>query len=48
MEQLAGGLFIAAATIVRYLTPRRGMAESEQRNLLSKLHEGPSFSPSGA
>ena len=48
MEQLAGGLFIAAATIVRYLTPRRRMAESEQRNLLSRLHDGQSFSPSGA
>ena len=48
MEQLAGGLFISAATIVRYLTPRRRMAESEQRNLLSRLHDQQSFSPSGA
>ena len=48
MEQLAGGHFIAAATIVRYLTPRRRMAESEQRNLLSRLHDGQSFSPCGA
>ena len=47
MEQLAGGLFIAAATIVRYLTPRRRMAESEQRNLLGRLHDGQSFSPCG-
>jgi hypothetical protein len=48
MEQLADGLFISAATIVRYLTPRRRMAESEQRDLLNKLHDRQSFSPSGA
>jgi hypothetical protein len=48
MEQLAGDLFISAATIVRYLTPRRRMAESEQRNLLSRLHDHLSFSPCGA
>ena len=48
MEQLAGGLFISAATIVRYLTPRRRMAESEQRNLLSRLHDQQSSSSSGA
>lgn len=48
MEQLAGGLFISAATIVRYLTPRRRMAESEQCNLLSRLHDQQSFSPCGA
>jgi hypothetical protein len=48
MEQLAGGLFIAAATIVRYLTPRRKMADSEQRSLLSRLHDKQSFSPRGA
>ena len=49
MEQLAGGLFISAATIVRYLTPRRRMAESEQRNLLSRLHiNQQSFSSCGA
>ena len=48
MEQLAGGLFISAATIVRYLTPRRRMAESEQRNLLRNLHHQQSFSACGA
>jgi hypothetical protein len=48
MEQLADGLFISAATIVRYLKPRRRMAESEQRSLLNKLHDRQSFSPSGA
>ncbi|EDR10455.1 uncharacterized protein LACBIDRAFT_385169 [Laccaria bicolor S238N-H82] len=50
MEQLAGGLFIAAATIVRYLTPRgtRPITENEQRILLEKLCEGQSFSSSGA
>ena len=48
MEQLADGLFISAATIVRYLTPRPRMVESEQRHLLSKLHDWQSFSPSGA
>ena len=48
MEQLAGGLFIAAATIVRYLTPRRRIAESEQRSLLRRLHDKQSFSPSDA
>ena len=44
MEQLAGGLFIAAATIVRYLTPCE-LSESEQRKLLSRLHDGQIFSP---
>ena len=48
MEQLANGLFISAATIVRYLTPGPTMAESEQRSLLNKLHDRQSFSPSGA
>ena len=48
MEQLADGLFISAATIVRYLTPRPRMAESEQRIRLNKLHDRQSFSPSGA
>ena len=49
MEQLAGNLFIAAATIVRYLTPRgRKVSESDQCRLLSKLHDGPSFSARGA
>jgi hypothetical protein len=48
MEQLADGLFISAATVVRYLTPRQRMAESEQRSLLNKLHDRQSFLPSGA
>ena len=48
MEQLAGGLFISAATIVRYLTPRGDIAEPEQRELLNALHEQQSSSPSDA
>ena len=49
MEKLAGDLFIVAATIVRYLTPRgRDVSESDQRGLLSRLHDGQSFSPRGA
>ena len=47
MEQLAGGLFIAAATIVRYLTPCE-LSESEQCKLLSSLHDGQTFAPSDA
>ena len=47
MERLAGGLFIAAATIVRYLTPCE-LSESEQRGLLSSLHDGKMFVPSDA
>ena len=47
MERLAGGLFIAAATIVRYLTPCE-LSESEQRELLSSLHDGKTFVPSDA
>ncbi|EDR01197.1 uncharacterized protein LACBIDRAFT_395446 [Laccaria bicolor S238N-H82] len=45
MEQLAGGLFIAAATIVRYLTPCE-LSESEQSKLLSSLHDEQTLSPS--
>ena len=45
MEQLAGGLFISAATIVRYLTPREDITESEQRELLNTLHGQQSSSP---
>ncbi|EDR06536.1 uncharacterized protein LACBIDRAFT_389232 [Laccaria bicolor S238N-H82] len=48
MEQLAGGLFISAATIVRYLTPRKDITEPEQRDLLNTLHEQQSSSPSDA
>ena len=50
MEQLAGGLFIAAATIVRYLTPRgtRTITEDEQLILLDKLRVGQSLSSSDA
>lgn len=47
MEKLADGLFISAATIVRYLTPRQRMTKPEQQRLLSKLHDWQSFSPSG-
>ena len=47
MEQLVGGLFISTTTILRYLTPCWRMAESEQRNLLSRLHDQQSFSPRG-
>ncbi|EDR10450.1 mycorrhiza-induced NACHT/WD-repeat protein [Laccaria bicolor S238N-H82] len=45
MEQLAGGLFIAAATIVRYLTPCE-LSESEQSKLLNSLHDEQTLSPS--
>ncbi|KAF5310182.1 hypothetical protein D9619_010450 [Psilocybe cf. subviscida] len=46
MVQLADGLFISAATIVRYLTPHRSITEGEQRKRLSKLHVGQSFAVS--
>ena len=45
--QLADGLFISAATIVRYLTPRPWITVDEQCKLLSKLHVRQSFSASG-
>ena len=45
--QLADGLFISAATIVRYLTPRPLVTADEQCKLLSKLHVQQSFSASG-
>ena len=48
MTQLAGGLFISAATIVRYLTPHQRITVDEQRELLSKLHVRQSFSASDA
>jgi hypothetical protein len=48
MAQLADGLFISAATIVRYLTPNPRITVNEQRKLLSKLHVRQSFSASGA
>ena len=48
MAQLADGLFISAATIVRYLTPHRRITVDEQRKLLSKLHVHQSFSASDA
>ena len=48
MAQLADGLFISAATIVRYLTPRRSITVDEQCKLLSKLHVRRSFTASGA
>ena len=48
MAQLADGLFISAATIVRYLTPHRRITVDEQRKLLSKLHARQSFSASDA
>ena len=49
MEQLAGDRFIAAATIVRYLTPHgRDVPESDQRVLLSRLNDEQSVSPRGA
>ena len=38
MAKLADGLFISAATIVRYLTPRPSITVDEQCKLLSKLH----------
>jgi len=47
MAQLADGLFISAATIVRYLTPRPRMTVDEQCKLMSKLHVRQSFSVSG-
>ena len=43
MAQLADGLFISAATIVRYLTPDPSIEVEEQRELLSKLHIRQSF-----
>ena len=48
MMQLADGLFISAATIVRYLTPHRWITVDEQRRLLSKLHVRQSFSAGDA
>ena len=49
MTQLADGLFISAATIVRYLKPsHRRITVDEQRKLLSKLHVRQSFSASDA
>jgi len=48
MAQLADGLFISAATIVRYLTPRPSITTAEQRKLLSKLYVQQSFAMSGA
>ena len=48
MRELAGDLFISAATIVRYLTPRADIAEPEQRELLNALHEQQPSSPSDA
>ena len=48
MAQLADGLFISAATIVRYLTPDPSITVDEQRKLLSKLHVLQSFAVSGA
>ena len=46
MAQLADGLFISAATIVRYLTPRLSITVDEQCKLLSKLHDPQSISAS--
>jgi len=48
MSQLANGLFISAATIVRYLTPHPRITVDEQCKLLSKLHVRQSFSASDA
>jgi hypothetical protein len=48
MAQLADGLFISAATIVRYLTPRPSITINEQCKLLSKLHVRQSFTANGA
>ena len=48
MARLADGLFISAATIVRYLTPHPSITVDEQCKLLSKLHVQQSFSASGA
>ena len=48
MAQLADGLFISAATIVKYLTPNPRITVDEQRKLLSKLHIQQSFLVSGA
>ncbi|KAF5319683.1 hypothetical protein D9619_008889 [Psilocybe cf. subviscida] len=47
MVQLANGLFISAATIVRYLTPHRSITVGEQCKRLSKLHVEQSFAASG-
>ncbi|KAF5319337.1 hypothetical protein D9619_008898 [Psilocybe cf. subviscida] len=46
MVQLADGLFISAATIVRYLTPHWSIRVGEQRKRLHKLHVGQSFAAS--
>jgi tRNA A37 threonylcarbamoyladenosine biosynthesis protein TsaE len=48
MAQLADGLFISAATIVRYLTPPIKISVDEQCELLRKLHVQQSFSASGS
>ena len=40
ITNMADGLFIYAATVVRYITPRPNMAESEQRFLMDKLFNG--------
>ncbi|KAF5319160.1 hypothetical protein D9619_008785 [Psilocybe cf. subviscida] len=47
MAQLADGLFISAATIVRYLTPDPSLQVVEQRELLNMLCVGKSFTASG-
>ena len=44
ITQLVDGLFISAATMVRYLTPRPSITVDEQRKLLSKLHDQQSIS----
>ena len=46
VAQLADGLFISAATIVRYLAPRPSITVDEQRKLLSKLQDQQSISAS--
>ncbi|KAF8155552.1 mycorrhiza-induced NACHT/WD-repeat protein [Crassisporium funariophilum] len=47
MAVLADGLFISAATIVRYLTPDPSIELEEQRELLRKLRDGKTFAANG-